>query len=92
MEEMDNNNQTSTFDHNFCNIQIFQTKYNKYWSQRKFLRREFEKNPVWKRQKIREIAKYIGLSEQKVYKWHWDHTKTIQKRYSLALNKINYVS
>jgi hypothetical protein len=38
------------------------------------LKNEFEKNPVWKRQKVREIAKYLGLSEQKVYKWNWDHT------------------
>ena len=32
---------------------------------------QFEKNPDWKGDYIRKLAKRLGLDYQKVYKWSW---------------------
>ena len=41
---------------------------------------------------MREIGLKLGLTESSVYKWHWDHTCTMNKRFEKTLAKINYVA
>ena len=38
----------------------------------KILENEYEKNPLWTREYIKNISKQLGLRECQVYKWHWD--------------------
>jgi len=38
---------------------------------------------------MRELGSQLGLKESQIYKWHWDRTQTIQKRYQKNLRKIS---
>jgi uncharacterized protein YneF (UPF0154 family) len=35
---------------------------------------EFDKNPIWSKEKMRELASQLGLKESQIYKWHWDRS------------------
>ena len=45
----------------------------------KILELQFEKNPEWKSEYIRKLAKRLGLDYQKVYKWSWQHKQKIAR-------------
>lgn len=36
---------------------------------------EFEGNPFWSKELIKELAHKTGLSESQIYKWNWDYKK-----------------
>mmetsp|Transcript_7795 Transcript_7795/g.13081 ORF Transcript_7795/g.13081 Transcript_7795/m.13081 type:complete len:93 (-) Transcript_7795:106-384(-) len=36
---------------------------------------EFEKDPRWNCLKIRKLAKSMGVSEGKIYKWNWERNR-----------------
>ena len=38
---------------------------------------------------MRELALQLGLKESQIYKWHWDRSQTVQKRYQKNLRKIS---
>ena len=38
---------------------------------------EFDKNPLWSKEKMRELAARLGLKDSQVYKWHWDRSQTV---------------
>lgn len=50
---------------------------------------EFDKNSNWSKQKMRELGDLLGLKESQVYKWHWDRSQTVQKRFQKSLRKID---
>ncbi len=73
---------------NYVSVQSF--KKNK--EQTKVLDVEFDKNPIWSKAKMRELADKLGLKESQIYKWHWDRTQTVNKRFQKTLRKINIVT
>jgi hypothetical protein len=36
---------------------------------------EFDKNPVWTKERLFELSELTGLSEAQIYKWGWDQRK-----------------
>ena len=36
---------------------------------------EFQKNPIWNKQKIIELHERLGLKQSQIYKWNWDMHK-----------------
>jgi uncharacterized protein YjcR len=50
---------------------------------------EFDRNPNWSKAKMSEIANKLGLKDSQVYKWHWDRSQTVHKRFQKTLRKIN---
>lgn len=36
---------------------------------------EFDKDPFWGRQKIKELSAQTGIAEIRIYKWNWDRKK-----------------
>lgn len=57
-----------------------------------FLDIEFDKNPVWSKSKMHELAVHLGLKDSQIYKWHWDRSQTVHKRFQKTLRKINTVT
>jgi uncharacterized protein YjcR len=41
---------------------------------------------------MRELAEMLGLKESQIYKWHWDRSQTVHKRFQKGLRKINNAS
>jgi succinate dehydrogenase flavin-adding protein (antitoxin of CptAB toxin-antitoxin module) len=41
---------------------------------------------------MRELAEMLGLKDSQIYKWHWDRSQTVHKRFQKSLRKINNVS
>jgi hypothetical protein len=41
---------------------------------------------------MRELGDLLGLKESQIYKWHWDRSQTVQKRFQKNLRKINHAS
>lgn len=57
------------------------TQRNKRRRQRKnlyqhnILVEEFDRNPNWDKDQIRQLSEMLGLKESQIYKWNWDHRK-----------------
>ena len=43
------------------------------------LNAEFQKNPFWGTEHIKNLANQIGFSRQKVYKWNYDRIQAAKK-------------
>ena len=41
---------------------------------------------------MRFLAEMLGLKDSQIYKWHWDRSQTVQKRFQKSLRKINNAS
>jgi hypothetical protein len=41
---------------------------------------------------MRLLAEMLGLKDSQIYKWHWDRSQTVQKRFQKSLRKINNAS
>jgi hypothetical protein len=41
---------------------------------------------------MRELAEILGFKDSQIYKWHWDRSKTVHKRFQKSLRKINTAS
>ena len=39
---------------------------------------EFDKNPVWSKERLFELSELTGLSEAQIYKWGWDQRKKVE--------------
>ena len=50
---------------------------------------EFDKNPYWNKDKMRELGDRLGLKPSQIYKWHWDRSQTVHKRFQKNLRKIS---
>ena len=37
---------------------------------------------------MRELGDILGLKESQIYKWHWDRSQTVHKRFQKSLRKI----
>jgi len=66
--------------------------FKKNKDQTRILDIEFDKNPIWSKQKMRELGDILGLKESQIYKWHWDRSQTVQKRFQKNLRKINRIT
>lgn len=53
---------------------IAQSSFKKNKEQSVALDAEFDKNPIWSKEKMRELGLQLGLKESQIYKWHWDRT------------------
>ena len=58
-----------------------QNKGKKNKEQAKILDHEYEKNPLWNKAKMEELAKRLDFSAAQVYKWHWDRQQAVQHRF-----------
>jgi Homeodomain len=70
-------------------VEETQSSFKKNKEQTLLLDVEFDKNPIWSKEKMRELASQLGLKESQIYKWHWDRSQTVQKRYQKNLRKIS---
>ena len=68
------------------------TSFKKNREQTRLLDIEFDKNPNWNKAKMRELAEMLGLKDSQIYKWHWDRSQTVHKRFQKNLRKINNAS
>jgi hypothetical protein len=41
---------------------------------------------------MRELGDLLGLKASQIYKWHWDRSQTVHKRFQKSLRKINHAS
>jgi hypothetical protein len=41
---------------------------------------------------MRELAEILGFKDSQIYKWHWDRSQTVHKRFQKNLRKINNAS
>lgn len=44
-------------------------------TEKNFLEAEFEKNPNWSQQKIKDLSVQLDFAYVKIYKWHYDRKK-----------------
>lgn len=49
----------------------------------------YDENPTWSKSKIKEIAGILSMKESQIYKWHWDRSQSVHKRFQKSLRKIN---
>jgi succinate dehydrogenase flavin-adding protein (antitoxin of CptAB toxin-antitoxin module) len=68
-----------------------QSSFKKNKEQTHLLDVEFDKNPIWSKEKMKELASQLGLKESQIYKWHWDRSQTVQKRFQKNLRKISKI-
>ena len=68
------------------------TSFKKNKDQTRILDIEFERNPHWSKQKMRELGDMLGLKDSQIYKWHWDRSQTVEKGFQKSLKKINNAS
>ena len=68
------------------------TAFKKNRDQTRLLDIEFDKNPNWNKGKMRELAEILGFKDSQIYKWHWDRSQTVHKRFQKSLRKINNAS
>ena len=47
----------------------------------------FKENKNWSKNQIKEISKQVGLKENKIYKWLWDHKNKNYKTFKFIVNK-----
>ena len=57
-------------------------------AQLKVLKKEFEQESNWDKEKITEMAEATGLSQAQVYKWWWDQKKKNLKYEKEALRRL----
>eukprot|EP00347_Sterkiella_histriomuscorum_P015151 403358126 len=48
--------------------------------QHNILVEEFDKNPNWDKDQIKQLSDRLGLKESQIYKWNWDHRKKSQQQ------------
>ena len=41
---------------------------------------------------MKELGARLGLTASQIYKWHWDRSQTVNKRFQKTLSKIRNVS
>lgn len=46
-----------------------------------FLNAEFQKDPVWSKAKKARIAEFLNVSQERVYKWHWEMARSYDSKY-----------
>ena len=45
-----------------------------------YLMLQYEKNSDWSKEYIMSLSKKLGMTNAKIYKWHWDFSKKSNKK------------
>ena len=51
------------------------------------LRAEYQRNPNWSKNRIKELAARLNLNRTKVYKWNWDQRNKMREQLSEDLDE-----
>ena len=58
----------------------------------KILEREFDKNPNWTKEKMKQLSSSLNLKLSQVYKWNWDRRQALDPYFNLNLKTGNLFS
>ena len=52
---------------------------------------EYDESTHWSKAKVAELARRLNLKESQIYKWNWDHSLTLQRRFEKTLRKLTCI-